>query len=45
MEFTLDSLKPRAPHAGRLEAFFDRHGFGNILRAQARRIAGAQTTL
>jgi len=45
MEFTLDSLKPRAPDAGRLEAFFDLHGFGNILRAQARRIAGAQRTL
>lgn len=39
--FTLDDLKRRAPHSGRLEEFFDRHGFGSILRQQARRIAGA----
>ncbi len=45
LAFTLDGLKPRPPDAGRLEAFFDTHGFGNILRRQARRIAGSQTTL
>jgi 5'-3' exonuclease len=45
LEFTLDELKPRAPDTMRLAAFFDTHGFGNILRQQARRIAGAQTTL
>jgi len=45
LEFTLDELKPRRPNAVLLEAFFDTHGFGNILRQQARRIAGAQTTL
>ena len=42
---TLDELKPRTPDAAGLEDFFDRHGFGNILRQQARRIAGARTTL
>jgi len=45
LEFTLDELKPRVPDAAGLEAFFDRHGFGNILRGQARRIAGTRTTL
>jgi len=45
LECTLDGLKPRIPDAAGLEAFFDRHGFGNILRQQARRIAGARTTL
>jgi 5'-3' exonuclease len=45
LEFTLDQLKPRPPDSARLAAFFDTHGFGNILRQQARRIAGAQTTL
>jgi 5'-3' exonuclease len=45
LEFTLDELKPRLPDAARLEAFFDTHGFGNILRQQARRIAAAQTTI
>jgi 5'-3' exonuclease len=38
---TLDDLKPRAPNRAGLESFFDAHGFGNILRQQARRIAGA----
>ncbi len=38
---TLDDLKPRRPDSGGLESFFDVHGFGNILRQQARRIAGA----
>jgi 5'-3' exonuclease len=41
-EFTLEELKPRPPDAARLEAFFDTHGFGNILRQQVRRIVGAQ---
>ena len=45
LQFTLDQLKPRKPDTARLEAFFDTHGFGNILRQQARRIAGVQTTL
>ncbi len=43
--FTLDELKPRVPDAAGLEAFFDTHGFGNILRQQARRIAGTRATL
>ncbi|HUE11215.1 MAG TPA: 5'-3' exonuclease H3TH domain-containing protein [Steroidobacteraceae bacterium] len=37
---TLDELKPRPPDSAGLEAFFDTHGFGGILRRQARRIAG-----
>jgi DNA polymerase I len=37
---TLDDLKPRPPNSARLESFFDVHGFGSILRQQARRIAG-----
>lgn len=45
LEFTLDGLKPRPPDTAGLDAFFDRHGFGNILRQQARRIAGARATL
>ena len=45
LEVTLDELKPRRPDTEGLEAFFDRHGFGNILRQQTRRIAGAHTTL
>lgn len=42
---TLDDLKPRPPDSARLEFFFDTHGFGNILRQQSRRIAGATATL
>jgi DNA polymerase I len=38
---TPDDLKPRPPDARRLESFFDAHGFGGILRQQARRIVGA----
>ncbi len=38
---TLDDLKPRPLDGDRLEAFFDTHGFGGILRQQARRIANA----
>ncbi len=45
IDVTLDGLKPRVPDTARLEAFFDTHGFGNILRQQARRIAGVRTTL
>jgi len=45
LAFTLDGLKPRPPDTARLDAFFDTHGFGNILRQQARRIAGTRTTL
>jgi 5'-3' exonuclease len=45
LEFTLDQLKRKAPDLVRLTEFFDRHGFGNILREQSRRIAGAHTTL
>jgi DNA polymerase-1 len=45
LTFTLDGLKPRAPDTARLDAFFDTHGFGNILRQQARRIAATRTTL
>jgi DNA polymerase I len=41
LEATLDDLKPRPPDRARLESFFDTHRFGNILRQQARRIAGA----
>jgi 5'-3' exonuclease len=37
---TPDDLKRRPPDGARLESFFDAHGFGNILRQQARRIAG-----
>jgi len=41
---TLDDLKPRQPDGAALELFFDTHGFGSILRQQARRIAaGAHT--
>jgi 5'-3' exonuclease len=45
IEVTLDQLKPHAPDLARLDAFFDLHGFGNILRQQARRIAGGRATL
>ena len=41
IEATLDDLKPRRPDGAALDAFFDTHGFGNILRQQARRIAAA----
>jgi len=45
LDCTLDALKPLPPDTARLEAFFDTHGFGNILRQQARRIAAARTTI
>ena len=41
MEATLDDLLPRPPDAEALERFFDAHGFGSILRQQAKRIAGS----
>ena len=42
LQATLDDLLPRPADLGALDRFFDEHGFGNILRQQARRIAGAQ---
>ena len=39
IEATLEDLKPRQQDAASLDSFFDTHGFGNILRQQARRIA------
>jgi hypothetical protein len=39
LEATLDDLKPRPPDGAGLDFFFDAHGFGSILRQQARRIA------
>jgi len=41
LDASLDDLKPRAQDSGKLDGFFDTHGFGNILRQQARRIAAA----
>jgi 5'-3' exonuclease len=41
LQASLDDLKVRAPDRGKLDCFFDTHGFGNILRQQARRIAAA----
>jgi 5'-3' exonuclease len=37
---TLDDLRPKPQNGGRLDMFFNTHGFGNILRQQVRRIAG-----
>ena len=37
----LQDVKPRPPDSARLDSFFDTHGFGSILRQQARRIAAA----
>ena len=36
----VDDLRRRAPDGARLQSFFDDHGFGAILRQQARRILG-----
>jgi 5'-3' exonuclease len=36
---SMDDLRPRPPNRADLETFFDAHGFGSILRQQARRIA------
>jgi 5'-3' exonuclease len=41
LDASLDDLKIRRPDHGKLDRFFDRHGFGNILRQQVRRIAAA----
>jgi 5'-3' exonuclease len=41
LEASLDDLMIRAPDRGKLDDFFDTHGFGNILRQQVRRIAAA----
>jgi DNA polymerase I len=41
LDASLDDLKRRPHDNGKLSFFFDQHGFGNILRQQARRIAGA----
>ncbi|HEY2146136.1 MAG TPA: 5'-3' exonuclease H3TH domain-containing protein [Steroidobacteraceae bacterium] len=38
---TLDDLKRKPQDSGRLDFFFNTHGFGNILRHQVRRIAAA----
>ena len=40
LEASVDDLRPRPADAAALERFFDAHGFGSILRRQARRIAG-----
>ena len=42
LDGSLDDLKPRRPDCGEMDAFCDAHGFGNILRQQARRIAATQ---
>ena len=41
LEASLDDLMIRSPDRGKLDRFFDTHGFGNILRQQVRRIAAA----
>jgi DNA polymerase I len=40
LAISVDDLKPRPPNRASLEAFFDTHRLGTILRQQARRIAG-----
>jgi 5'-3' exonuclease len=40
LEASVDDLRPRPADGVALEKFFDTHGFGSILRRQARRIAG-----
>ena len=42
LEATLEDLKRRQQDSAGLDFFFDTHGFGNILRQQARRIAAAR---
>jgi 5'-3' exonuclease len=39
LDATLDDLKIKSQDSDKLSRFFDTHGFGNILRQQARRIA------
>ncbi len=41
MATTLDDLRRRSPDAAGLDSFFERQGFGSILRQQVRRIAAA----
>jgi DNA polymerase I len=41
LDASLDDLKMKRPDRGKLDRFFDTHGFGNILRQQVRRIAAA----
>ena len=41
LDATLDDLKIKSQDSDKLSRFFDTHGFGNILRQQARRIAAA----
>jgi 5'-3' exonuclease len=41
LDASLDDLKRRPHDSGKLSFFFDQHGFGSILRQQARRIAAA----
>ena len=41
LDASLDDLRRRPHDSGKLGFFFDQHGFGNILRQQARRIAAA----
>jgi 5'-3' exonuclease len=41
LQASLDDLKLKGQDRGKLDCFFDTHGFGNILRQQARRIAAA----
>jgi 5'-3' exonuclease len=41
LEASMDDLKPKTPDSDKLELFLDKHGFGNILRHQTRRIANA----
>jgi len=41
LDATLDDLKLKSQDSAKLSGFFDTHGFGSILRQQARRIAAA----
>ncbi len=41
LQATPDDLRLRAPDPESMDRFFDRHGFGSILRQQVRRIAAA----
>jgi hypothetical protein len=40
----VDDLRRRPPDGARLHCFFDEHGFGSILRQQARRIVATAAT-
>jgi hypothetical protein len=39
-EFSLEMLRRRKPDLAALDAFYDRHRFGQALRRQAERLAG-----